>query len=191
MIRIVLLCYCLATCLNVCIKPALLNLFQLEAHFKCGIFFGPTIQKIGKMTMKQGGSRIFIGGGGGGSEKGSVPSPTLRARNRTHFRHGVQGPLKDGPQLILCPTWPRKPAGTIAFQFRTSKRFWYRFCVRNWKVILKSYTFSKELCKCSKHVLLYISGFILSEWTLNYILMVLGIHRIHPIYENVTRYVPL
>ena len=44
---------------------------------------------------------------------------------------------EDGPQLILCATWPRRPAGTtIAFQFRTSKRFWYRFYVRNWNVIV-------------------------------------------------------
>ena len=34
------------------LNPVLLNLFELEAHIKCGIFSGPTIQKIGKMTMK-------------------------------------------------------------------------------------------------------------------------------------------
>ena len=45
--------------------------------------------------------------------------------------------FKDGPQLISCATWPRRPAGTtIAFQFRTPKRFWYRFYVRNWNVIV-------------------------------------------------------
>ena len=45
--------------------------------------------------------------------------------------------FKDGPQLILRATWSRRPAGTtIAFQFRTSKRFWYRFYVRNWNVIV-------------------------------------------------------
>ena len=31
-------------------RPALINLFELEAHFKCGIFSGPTIQKIRKIT---------------------------------------------------------------------------------------------------------------------------------------------
>ena len=43
-----------------------------------------------------------------------------------------------GPQLILCATWPRRPAGysyKIAFQFRTTKRFWCRFDVRKWNVI--------------------------------------------------------
>ena len=45
----------------------------------------------------------------------------------------LNGLIKDSPQLILCATWPRRPAGTtIAFQFRASKRFWYRFYVRNW-----------------------------------------------------------
>ena len=45
--------------------------------------------------------------------------------------------FQDGPQLTLCATWPRRPAGTtIAFQFRTSKRFSYRFYVQNWNVIV-------------------------------------------------------
>ena len=45
--------------------------------------------------------------------------------------------FKDGPLLIFAQL---DRAGqlvtTIAFQFRTSKRFWYRFYVRNWNVIV-------------------------------------------------------
>ena len=45
--------------------------------------------------------------------------------------------FKDGHQLILCATWPRRPAGTtIAFQLSTSKWFWYLFYMPNWNVIV-------------------------------------------------------
>ena len=48
-----------------------------------------------------------------------------------------EGTSKDGPQLIFCATWPRRPDGyTIAFQFWTTNRFWYRFDVRNWNIIV-------------------------------------------------------
>ena len=47
----------------------------------------------------QGRIQEFHLGGGGGGAKGFVSARTLRARNRTHFRQGVQGPLK-GPESL-------------------------------------------------------------------------------------------
>ena len=52
---------------------------------------------------------------------------------KARYGHGP-GLAKDGPRLILCATWPRRPAGTtIAFQFRTSKRQRFSY-VRIWNV---------------------------------------------------------
>ena len=42
------------------------------------------------------------GGGGGRGAKDYVPARTLRAQNRSHFRQGVQGPLKGpGSSIVL------------------------------------------------------------------------------------------
>ena len=48
--------------------------------------------------------------------------------------------FKDGPQLCKLTSAQRGRAGqlvtTIAFQFHTSRRFWYSFDVRNWNDIV-------------------------------------------------------
>ena len=46
---------------------------------------------FGKFELLRGGSKIFISGGG---VKDYVPSRTLRAQNRTHFRHGSRAHLR-------------------------------------------------------------------------------------------------
>ena len=78
---------------NLQFTPALLNLFQLEAHFKCGIFFGAHHSKNRKNYDKTGRIQDFHGGGGGCVCKWLCAITHITSAESNSHSAGVQGPL--------------------------------------------------------------------------------------------------